>query len=196
MAVQILKSKMESVGVGKQKADYLEVMYGWDEIKGDDVDTQLSGSFSSMEMSTGSSLDEPFGLLLVGQSLCVNHYVLGGGSRGGALSFVSEANEVVGQSIMDLETYGVDHVIVAGTASGDLAINTGYPNMPLLVSEEYSGESMQRVFVGGHVNLEMQHFLLSTSVSDRFRVTAKVVFKKVKMTKSAYMEKLAIRAYS
>jgi hypothetical protein len=193
MATTILKSKIESIGAGKGKAEFLEVLFGADDVAGNDVDTAASGVFLHTDFETGSTLDNPFGLVLVSQSVSLKPDVSVGGSRGGALAFVVDQTDGIQDRIMDLGTFGVDHIVQVGNNVNTFS-GSNYPRQNLYSREDYTQNAMQRIFVGKTIGLELQHFI-DSNAADVFIITAKYVFKKVKMTKSAYIEKLAMRAY-
>ncbi len=190
---KIYNSNIESIGLGKNKAEFLEVVYGYEEITGSESST--TGVISVQSHPTGSGLDDPVGLVLVSQSICIRPRTLVGNLYGGGNMFAQDDADNIGSHTMGDENYVVDNILQVGGGGfkiGDsLNINVG-----VYLHEEYGDREQQRVFVSKDIQLVLQHYLKSYNSNDRFSVTGKWVFKKVKMTKNAYLEKLAMRAYA
>ena len=190
MAVQLIKSNTTTVGTGKTKADIIEVMFGWDDVGS--ADFNKGGNFTKTSFDTGSSLDSPFGIELVEMSLAIDIDVVGNVMRGGAIAFVSDSDLGVAPRIMDLETYHINDIITVGSNRANLT-PTGGAEMPLYEYLNLSDRPQRKVFVGDSVDLHINHYIQSQSGLDKMRIIAKYTFKKVKMTRSAYLEKLATR---
>jgi hypothetical protein len=154
--------------------------------------------------STGSSIDTPYGLVLVSQTVHSHLEQILSGT--GTVNFVGEMwvndDPNISQTTqVGEETYKVDNVLVAkaenGTASYGIGGSSGVMH-PLTVKEEYLSNAMQRVFIGNTIDLNIKHYLRvnSGTLNANITVSGKWVFKKVKITKNAYLEKLAQRAYA
>jgi hypothetical protein len=193
MATEIFKTSIATIGVGKAKAEFVEVIFGKSGIV--DADTNIQGEHMTMPFPTGSSLDEPFGLLLVSQSLLVEAVNPSLDCEGGAVAYCTDASVVTGEVPFSDVSYVVDNVISLGSTLTLFGNATG-ARMPIIKTEQYAANSMQRVFVGKELNLDIIHYIRNDSTANTIKVACKWVFKKVKMTKNAYLEKLAIRAYS
>ncbi len=192
MAIQLLKSNTKTVGTGKTKGDYTEVLFGWDDVGTADFNT--SGNFTSVDFSTGSSLDNPFGLELVEMSCVIDPDVLGSTVRGGAVVFVSDQDLGVAPRIYDLETYHINDIVTVGGSAVTLGLGSGSEMPTVTMQKDLTyGTGQRKIFVGDKVKLHINHYIQSQSGLDKMRIIAKYVFKHVKMTRSAYLEKLATR---
>lgn len=195
--VTTIKEQTESIGSGKNKATFVEVFHGQTGIVMGDVDG-INGIPVEYDWDTGSNLDDPFGLQLVSQEIMVDRT---GGSAGtvhvGAYAFVSDTDTgEVGEGILNVENWMVDNILVLGKNESETHYDVNTNGVPVYAKEEYGHLPMQRTFITPKLKLEMTTFLSNVGAADSVAVSHKFVFKKVRITKSAYMEKLALRAYA
>jgi hypothetical protein len=192
----IYKERAETVGLGKAKADFISVLIGNDNLTTSNTDED-SGTPETLSWSTGATIDDPYGLQLV--SIAIMMDKIGVGSGGtlllDAYAQVNDPDAEGGEGIQRADNWEVPNVAQLTEAGDGVVSESGTYGAPKYRKTEFDKALFQRVFVAPTLNLELVHFINVTSNSDVTIATAKFVFKKVKMTKNAYLEKLAIRAY-
>jgi hypothetical protein len=192
----IFKERTETMGVGKNKATFLEVLIGGYGYTSTDMDED-SGIPITKEWTTGATIDEPYGLQLVTQELCVDRRGVGGGTNVyiGGIVMVNDPDAEAGEGILREDNYAVKNILsIFGATSNydDSPVN----GAPIYIREDYHDRPIQRLFTAPVLPLECVHYVYGMNVNDLVDVTAKFTFKKVKMTKNAWLEKLAIRSYN
>jgi hypothetical protein len=71
----------------------------------------------------------------------------------------------------------------------------GYNYSPSYIFESYENR-VSRVFIAPILYLNFVHFVYGNNANDKLSIMCKWTFKKVKMSKSAFLEKLAYRSYN
>jgi len=193
---EIFRENTELVGTGKDKATITEVLYGNKDIAVSETDEYGGVSFKK-QWSTGATPDDPYGLLLLSQEVSF--------LRDNALH---DTNDVRLRGFM-LATPDDDEVnsLTLGVLNEDyyqtkdiLCLNEGLSSDAYNYSPSYLFESYEnrvsRVFIAPILYLNFVHFVSGNSSNDKVTIMCKWTFKKVKMSKSAFLEKLAYRSYN
>jgi len=216
-ASTIFQERLRSVGTGKAKGDFVEVVFGQEDINvtgtSSGADWDGAGHLLTKEYNTGSSIDTPYGLVLVSmgiqahiqQSLTSQQTILFNGEM-----WVNDDPSIAQDTALGEESYTIDNRLTtpinarnAIGSGGHTLGNTSTSGVvndilsPYYKTESYANEPMQHIFLGNTIDLNLKHYLNgnSSTAQTNVSVTGKWVFKKVKITKNAYLEKLAMRAY-
>ena len=192
---EIFKERTETIGIGKSKMTIIEILIGNYNYTSADVDED-SGIPHQKEWTTGATLENPFGLQLMSQELCIDRRGTGGATNiyVGGFVLVNDPDAESGEGLLRDDNYNVKNILsLYGTASDH--IDGSVLGAPIYVKEDYSALAIQRLFTAPTLPLEVTSFLYGLSGSDSVDVTAKFTIKKVKMTKNAWLEKLAVRSY-
>ena len=131
------------------------------------------------------------------QELCVDRRGVGGGTNVyvGGIVMVNDPDAESGEGILREDNYAVKNILsIFGATSNydDSPVN----GASIYIREDYHDRPIQRLFTAPVLPLECVHYVYGMNVNDLVDVTAKFTFKKVKMTKNAWLEKLAIRSYN
>lgn len=176
-------------GVGKNKIEKIEVAFGVVTGTGTSITLADDGVFFIEELVTGSSLDDPFGLELVKlemvhrmpATLATTAYI-------GASMFVND------EDIEDQEAVGSQTNWRLDTILTNQHIPFDKDNLCPSYDSVKADASGSRVYVAP--TIDMHGYLYAETAGTRtIESMYKYTFKKVKMTKNAYLEKLATRAY-
>jgi hypothetical protein len=193
---EVFRENTELVGTGKDKATITEVLYGNKNVTSVETDA-FEGVSIKKQWSTGATPDDPYGLLLLSQEVSFLRS-----------NVAHDTNEVYLRGFM-LATPDDDEVnsLTLGVLNEDyyqtkdiLCINRslnseGYNYSPSYIFESYENR-VSRVFIAPILYLNFVHFVDGNNSNDKLNIMCKWTFKKVKMSKSAFLEKLAYRSYN
>ncbi len=188
-------SKFEStttVGKGKNKKDIVEVVFAYNVV----VDTQQGANDGSNEQylfNTGSSIDNPYGLMLRRMEMSI--------SQRDATDFQTAvaANMYVTDDLADdFGYYGVDERLhkVDNVLSRPRFVFVTNVGQVLQSVRNYTSEDFRKIFVGNELALNTsQTVSAGTGEASGTEIIFlhKYVFEKVKLTKNEYLETLATR---
>ena len=192
MAV-IFEENAETIGVGKSKHEYLEVLIGEDNLSSLITDED-SGIPITKSWVTGATVDNPFGLVLVSIALMFDQHGAGAGVYYyGGYALVNDVDAESGEGINRPANWKAENIAVLNQ-SIDIR-ESGLLGAPTYEFFDFNSRLKQRVYVAPSLPLELTHYINASNILDDVHVTAKFTFRKVKMTKTAYLEKLALRAY-
>jgi hypothetical protein len=193
---EVFRENTELVGTGKDKATITEVLYGGKDITSAETDAYEGVSFRK-QWSTGATPDDPYGLLLLSQEVSFVRF-----------NSMHESNDVYLRGFM-LATPDDDEVnnLSLGVLNEDYyqtkdilclnesLVSEGENYSPGYIFESYENR-VSRVFIAPILYLNFMHFVSRNTSNDEVNIMCKWTFKKVKMSKSAFLEKLAYRSYN
>ena len=187
--VDWFEKKVSVSGVGKNKVEKIEVAFGVTSGTGTSITLANDGVFFIKPLVTGSSLDDPFGLELV--KIEMVHSMT---ATLATTAFIGASAFVNDESIEDQEAIGSQTNWFIDTVLTDQHIPFDKDNICPSYHSVLPDPSGSRVFVSPTIDLH--GYLYAESASTRtIKSMYKYTFKRVKMTKNAYLEKLATRAY-
>jgi hypothetical protein len=192
MSVAVYKERAEVIGSGAKKQSIVEVLIGAVGIGNTEIDED-SGTPYVKEWVTGATIEDPFGLRLLSQEVCFDRRGVGSNNtiHFGGFVMVNDPDAESGEGILREDNFNVRNILSVSGYSDDVLENSS-AGAPLYVKESYNDA---RLFTAPTLPLEVTAYLSGLGASDSVDVTAKFTFEKVKMSKSAWLEKLAIRSY-
>lgn len=186
-----VKSSTTQIGKGKTKKDVVEVAFAYD-LEASEASLIESGATSQYVYDTGSSVDDPYGLMLVRMEMFTSMRVASDFAvQVNGYMFATEHLDDSDKWVSQKEHALVDNVLVAFPRAFSSTLGNVYHTI-----RNYSELDFRKIMVGNSLGLNTSQGIStpdSEGGTSEVTFAYKYVFQKMKMTKSEYLEKFATR---